>query len=476
MLKKIIGLLLSWCMVFVIGIGSIVHAAEPVKMQEAQELLDYLYDISGKGILSGQFNYIEDPNYWTNEVYNITGKYPALWGGDFSYYFGIDLNTARQNLVDTAIEQWENGSIVSLCFHEQKPSDPPDAGWSSVQGWYTDEEMTELVTPGTDLYNQWLEDIDSIAGYLKQLRDAGVPVLWRPYHEMNGGWFWWGGRPDQFIQLWRNMYDRFTNYHGLDNLIWVWCPNMNDPQWTQDFSLFYPGHEYVDVLAQDIYYNSYYDSYYQQLLNVADGKPIAIGECGELPDIDNIRYNQPGYVYFMEWGKMLTENNTVETIQTVYSNPYTLVREQSLISNYEFDDGVTDWYWLQSDTADGNMSVVEGAGLSGPNALKVELNNGGAYSWNAQVNHVFPIESGKTYNISFMAKADTTKPIEVIIQQDSGSYDIYLYKNIDVTASVQTFGPYSFMSNVTDPYAVLRFNVGGNSVPIYIDKVLITEE
>jgi hypothetical protein len=173
---------------------------------------------------------------------------------------------------------------------------------------------------------------------------------------------------------------------------------------------------------------------------------------------------------------MLTENNTVETIQTVYSNPYTLVRERSLISNYEFDDGVTDWYWLQSDTADGNMNVVEGAGLSGPNALKVELNNGGAYSWNAQINHVFPIESGKTYNISFMAKADTTKPIEVIIQQDSGSYAVYWYKNIDVTASVQTFGPYSFTSNVTDPYAVLRFNVGGNSVPIYIDKVLITEE
>lgn len=629
MFRRVIGLLMP-CIIIILTLsgGTFAYSEEmPVRTDaspEARKLLEDLYKMSGNGIISGQFNYIEEPDYWTEEVHRITDKYPALWGGDFSYYFGIDLDNARSNLVKTAKEQWHKGSIISLCFHQQKPSDPYDAGWGSVQGWYSEEEMNQLVTPGTELYNQWLEDIDDIAEYLKELRDAGIPVLWRPYHEMNGGWFWWGGRPDQFIQLWRNMYDRYMNYHGLNNLIWVWCPNANDPQWTEDFSLFYPGDEFVDVLAQDIYNNSYYDIYYQQLLDLADGKPIAIGECGELPDIDKIRYTQPNYVYFMAWGKMLVENNSIDTIRNVYSNPYVKTRDkkahpnkktdpsgnkinvaldktvvasssrnsglgpekavdgktstqwlsgtgdsewiyvdlgtnyniqgakliweagysreyaiqvsndavnwieiynvksdgegidyidelssigryvrifgkqqeyekgyclyelevygdemgdigESLITNFEFDNGTEGWYWLQSGNANGSMSIVEGAGLSGTNALKVNLDNGGEYSWNAQVNHVLPIESGKTYNISFMAKADEARPMEIIIQQNSGSYTAYWYKAVEVTNTVSVFGPYSFTCSVTDPEAVLRFNLGGNNTPVYIDRVLITE-
>jgi len=60
---------------------------------------------------------------------------------------------------------------------------------------------------------------------LKQLQDANVPVLWRPYHEMNGDWFWWGGRYDgkyTTAALYRQIFDRLVNYHKLNNLIWIW--------------------------------------------------------------------------------------------------------------------------------------------------------------------------------------------------------------------------------------------------------------
>ena len=60
---------------------------------------------------------------------------------------------------------------------------------------------------------------------LKELQDANVVVLWRPFHEMNGGWFWWGGKdPDEFIRVWRHMFDYFTKTKGLDNLLWVYGP------------------------------------------------------------------------------------------------------------------------------------------------------------------------------------------------------------------------------------------------------------
>ena len=69
--------------------------------------------------------------------------------------------------------------------------------------------------------------VDKIAGYLKELQDAEIPVLWRPYHEMNGDWFWWGKKKgeDGYKKLWSMMYDRFVNFHGLNNLLWVFNTN-----------------------------------------------------------------------------------------------------------------------------------------------------------------------------------------------------------------------------------------------------------
>lgn len=82
-------------------------------------------------------------------------------------------------------------------------------------------------------------------GILKKFRDAGIPVLWRPYHEMNGMWFWYGNRPGEkgIQKLWKMMYDRYVNYHHLNNLIWVW--NANAPRdWKDDeayaYELFIP--------------------------------------------------------------------------------------------------------------------------------------------------------------------------------------------------------------------------------------------
>jgi len=102
--------------------------------------------------------------------------------------------------------------------------DEPVTFRDSVQGHLTDFEWRELLTPGSALNRRWCAQVDVIAGYLKQLQAAHVPVLWRPYHEVNGDWFWWGGRKgkDGSAALYRQLYDRFVNRHHLDNLVWVW--------------------------------------------------------------------------------------------------------------------------------------------------------------------------------------------------------------------------------------------------------------
>lgn len=297
--------------------------ANPNASSEAAALLDRLYATVGNAVYTGQHNYYEHPSQWYDKAAELTGYYPALWGSDFAYYTGGDFAALRQAMIDEAIAQHNAGTMVTLTYHQTKPMDSATAGWESVTGDVTVAQMTDIVTPGTALYNQWAAQIDEVAGYLAQLRDEGVPVLWRPYHEMNAEFFWWGARPELFKQLWHNMYDRLTHLHGLDNLIWVWSPNA-ESSWAYDSAPYYPGHNEVDVLAMDIYNNDYRDSYYNKLVQLSGGRPIAIGENGELPDMAMLQQKQPKYVYFMTWSGYLTDKNSLSGIQALYSHPRAL--------------------------------------------------------------------------------------------------------------------------------------------------------
>ena len=94
-----------------------------------------------------------------------------------------------------------------------------------------------------------MKQLDTLAAGLTELKDAGVVVLWRPFHEMNGNWFWWGGKdPAAFQKVWRHMFDYFTKTKGLDNLLWVYGPNHGEK-----VAAYYPGDRFVDVVGLDAY-------------------------------------------------------------------------------------------------------------------------------------------------------------------------------------------------------------------------------
>ena len=94
-----------------------------------------------------------------------------------------------------------------------------------------------------------MQELDLIAAGLQELKDAGVVVLWRPFHEMNGDSFWWGAKdPDTFIKVWRHMFDYFSKTKGLDNLLWVYSPNHGNKT-----AAYYAGDHYVDLVGLDAY-------------------------------------------------------------------------------------------------------------------------------------------------------------------------------------------------------------------------------
>ena len=282
----------------------------PDAAPEAVELLHFIYRISGQHILTGQHNYAGDNDKETVAASKAWGKVPAIFGKDWGYAKKGDSSSAfvRQDTVDEIKEHYKNGSLIVMCWHEVPPTaDEPVAfstrrsggstysspNLNTVQGHLTEAQYKDLLTPGTTLHQHWCDQVDAIVPYLKQLQDAHVPVLWRPFHEMNGQWFWWGGRPKTLFEpdayqmkggermglmnsgdystaaLYKMMFDRLVNHHKLKNLIWVW--NVDRPEGTTlPFNECWPGPEYVDVVSFDCY-RVFKQSYYDDLLKLDSG-------------------------------------------------------------------------------------------------------------------------------------------------------------------------------------------------------------
>ena len=294
---------------------------------QSSQVLDYIQSISGKKTISGQHNKEpnSDPVKWTEYIKETTGKYPALWSGDFLYQqVNID---ERWTMIHEAKNQWDNGSIINLMWHACPPDEGEPCRWNPglLNAQLDDDQWKDLITDGTSLSEQWKNRMDDITVYLQYLEDNGVEVLFRPLHEMNQGKFWWGGRPgpDGTAKLFRIIHDYFTKTKGLTNLIWIW--DMQDM--SRDFEAYNPGNEYWDVFGFDIYEQGYDSSWYKYILPIIGDKPMAIGECSKLPSSD-ILASQPRWVFFMPWAELVQKRNSIEEIIEIYNDPRVITRDE----------------------------------------------------------------------------------------------------------------------------------------------------
>lgn len=146
-------------------------------------------------------------------------------------------------------------------------------------------------------------------------------------YELDGKWFWWGkGGAENFKKLWRIMYDRYTNYWGLNNLIWNlgYCGDVNDG--------WYPGDEYVDIIGADTYVNHTDSlvSMYQKTAQIAD-KPVCLHENGPVPDPDKLMADGSKWLWFMTWHTSFIDShdiNTAEYLNKVYNSDYVLTLDE----------------------------------------------------------------------------------------------------------------------------------------------------
>jgi mannan endo-1,4-beta-mannosidase len=285
---------------------------ESTARENKERLLEYLQREQGKRILSGQmdtaWNKSIDP---VARVFKDTGKYPAIKGFDYLFIRQPEWDGGGSKQTQDAIKWWSNSpikgknGIVTFCWHWRMPANGVERGGrdSHSKGFtipYKDDQL-DREDPKFALIQ---EDLDLVAVELKKLRDAGVPVLWRPLHEAAGGWFWWGANKDSYKALWMYMYDYYTNVKGLDNLIWVW--NGQNGNW-------YPDPDTVDIAGYDAYesnrdrpgyipnYLNNWNYLYKQVKSWAPGKLAALTENGAIPDPDALFEDESYWSWFMTW-------------------------------------------------------------------------------------------------------------------------------------------------------------------------------
>ncbi|KAE8151590.1 family 26 endoglucanase H/Glycosyl hydrolase [Aspergillus avenaceus] len=288
----------------------------------AKSLLKYIQSQYGSHYISGQ----QDEGSWQWVKENV-GAAPAILGSDFMYYSPSAVaRGSKSHAVEDVIKHDQRGGINALVWHWYAPTCLPDTQeqpWYS--GFYTKATCFNLDNALNDGRNGTnfrllLRDIDAVAEQIKRIDQAGIPILFRPLHEAEGGWFWWGAfGPGPFHKLWDIIYDRITRFHNLHNIVWV-CNNL-EPAW-------YPGNDKCDIATVDHYADpgdhGVLEDKFHKLQSVTQGERVlALAEVGPIPDpMMQARKDIP-WAYWMVWNDEFIKDgkhNSKAFLQNTYNN------------------------------------------------------------------------------------------------------------------------------------------------------------
>ena len=319
----------------------------------AKKVYNFLREQAGQKVLSGvQSGGTANNNDRVNEIFQKTGKHPALAGYDYIFLQYSPTPAGWDWVVDygdisAAKEQWKANGLVSFMWHWNVPNSEADwekgkAGDFSGYNFYCDKtsfSITRALQEGTWENEFILKDIEKVAGYLKLLQQEGIPVLWRPLHEAagnytlygaNGAWFWWGrGGADACKKLWKLLRDKLEGEYGLDNLIWVWTLDAT-PGVEKDYASWYPGNDQVDIVGVDIYADDIEakSRQYKAAVDLSGGhKLVTVSECGNIPDPGRCLAAGETWNWFLVWDLENYKLNTDAYWKSLMSSSRVLTRE-----------------------------------------------------------------------------------------------------------------------------------------------------
>ncbi len=317
----------------------------PAATAEARGLYALLLENYGRKQFSGAMGEVGWGTGFTDMIGETTGKYPAIVGFDYLHLPSSPSNWIDYGDITPVRKIWEAGSIPAMTWHWNVPvSESSDN--TDFRADNNNFKASNVLIEGTWENKVAVKDVEKLAGYLRLLQDAGIPVLWRPFHEAAGdykwgSWFWWGNSGTEVTKkLWVWLRDKLTGEYGLNNLIWVWTVQTSSEGKPAPMSLLkdaYPGDDVVDIVGTDIYADntmSRQTDQFAMLHDMVDGKKmVALTECGNLVDVDSAFSDGALWSFFMGWyemndaGKLGFFNwNTAGEWKKVLDNPLVLNR------------------------------------------------------------------------------------------------------------------------------------------------------
>lgn len=344
--------------------------SDPAATAEADSLMQYLSSVYGKHIISGQQEIYKygphDFEYEFKYINDTTGKYPAIRG--FDYLNCNPLYGSEDGTTDRII-QWvndnpysENQGIATASWHITVPKkfssynigDSVDWANATYVPKETDFEPSKILEEGSKEREYYMLCLKGLAGELQKLQDANVPLIFRPLHEAEGGggetgsWFWWGKEGSTvYKELWILTYETLTQEYGLHNLIWEWNSYAYDTS-----ANWYPGDEYVDLIAYDKYNctdwstgsavlkhndSAISSTFYSIMQKYNSKKMVAMSENDSIPTLNNLVSEKAGWLYFCPWydggsdsTNFLTNElfNTKEDLKEIYTSDYCITLDE----------------------------------------------------------------------------------------------------------------------------------------------------
>jgi mannan endo-1,4-beta-mannosidase len=232
----------------------------PIRTEFTQQLYDKLLNVQGEGVYFGMHDTTGYGVGWNNDndrsdIESVIGDYPAFsgWGADYSV-----AQIARGEGFEDARYKMklfhDMGGFNTLEWHAQNP-------YGANYSWENHPDQTinvvEAILPGGEKHQEFLIQLDHLAAFFNTLFDDDgkkIPIIFRPWHEHTGAWFWWGKgncSEVQYIQLWQFTVDYLSEEKGVNNLLYAYSPDKIDT--VEEYLYGYPGDKYIDVLGLDNY-------------------------------------------------------------------------------------------------------------------------------------------------------------------------------------------------------------------------------
>ncbi|NBA74159.1 beta-mannosidase [Emticicia sp. ODNR4P] len=231
-----------------------------------RHLYQQLWKLRQKGIMFGQqdalaYGLNADKTRWIgdanrSDVKTVTGDFPAVIGYDLgkiefdsvSNLDGVPFSKIRQDIQNTH----QRGGLNTISWHLNNPTDPNKTSWdkadSTIAKIFSDPKALQT-------YNSWLDKVANFLASLKDTKGQPIPVLFRPFHEHTGSWFWWGAgfcSPEQYKKVWRYTVSYLKDTKGLHHLLYAYSTDRFESQ--ANYLERYPGDDMVDLIGFDYYH------------------------------------------------------------------------------------------------------------------------------------------------------------------------------------------------------------------------------